>query len=437
MPSRILFVALVNDVGGERLPAAMGALGAMCATLSPPGFYCAETRHVRRRFTLPRHRKMWLALPFLRSRLEQAVRDWDAEIVIPLDEISAGLLRGLVQDRSVTARLLALLETSLGAPSGYDAACTRAGLMQLAAAQGVHVPAFRVTDDADDMVAAAVAWGYPAVLKTDNSCGGHGVTIAHSAADLHGAVARLQDRSMRRRVRLASRSMIWRTALRPKATHSLPVLQAFTMGKPAMRTVSAWQGRVLEGVSFVAERTHPGPTGPSTMVRHIENAEMQSAVEKLVAALGCSGFVSFDFILDEATGRASLIEMNPRPIATTSLGALFGHDPCAALLDHLSGQTAARVEADPAMPRCVALFPKEIERDPTRLDRLWAPTIHHDVPHDDPPVIAAYLRRLSLIHPGSIRAIARALSVALPSDGVASQRPEREPKRTTMAAQAR
>ena len=75
---------------------------------------------------------------------------------------------------------------------------------------------------------------------------------------------------MRRRVRLASRSMIWRTALRPKATHSLPVLQAFTMGKPAMRTVSAWQGRVLEGVSFVAERTHPGPTGPSTMVRHIE-----------------------------------------------------------------------------------------------------------------------------------------------------------------------
>ena len=177
-----------------------------------------------------------------------------------------------------------------------------------------------------------------------------------------------------------------------------------------MRTVSAWKGQVLDGVSFIAERVHPEPTGASSVVRFIQHAEMEAAVRRLVEELGCSGLVSFDFILDAEHDAAYLIEMNPRPISATHLGRLFGHDAVAALLSRLQGMPAPRLAASVEPDCLVALFPKELERDPTALHRFSASHIMHDVPYDDPPVIAAYLRRLSRVHPGSARARARFLT---------------------------
>ena len=139
---------------------------------------------------------------------------------------------------------------------------------------------------------------------------------------------------------------------------------------------------------------------------------MTETVERLVAALGCSGFVSFDFVVDEDTGQASLIEMNPRPIAATGLGSLFGHDPCAALLSRLTGTTPRKDVPRLPLDRLVALFPREVERDAGNLSRLTAATLHHDVPHDDPGVMAAYLKHLSRVHPTAMPDIRRALSRA-------------------------
>jgi hypothetical protein len=167
-----------------------------------------------------------------------------------------------------------------------------------------------------------------------------------------------------------------------------------------MRTVAAWKGEVLAGASFLAERVHPAPTGASSVVRHIEHPEMETAVRRMVQRLGCSGFASFDFMLDEVDQAAYLIELNPRPIGTTHLGRLFGHDIVGALLTRLDGGFVVTNATNAQPDRLVAMFPRELERDPLALGRLRSGAILHDVPHDDPGVLAAYVQRLSRIHPG-------------------------------------
>jgi hypothetical protein len=402
---RVLFVALANDVGIDRLPAAMGALGAECAVLCPPGYYCALSRFIRHRFALPAHRGMWLGVPFIRTRLEAAIGAWQADFIVPLDNVAAQLLRVIAQSASASSRLRELLATSLGAPGGYADACSRSGLMRMAAALRIPAPRFCVSRDPDEFLRCAEAWGYPVVLKIENTCGGHGVTIASSPDELRRAMAALHGGKLGKRLRGLARSKVWSLAGLDETAGAPPLLQSFARGVPAMRTVSAWQGRVLEGVSFIAERTHPGPTGPSTMVRYIENAQIEDAARRLVLAMGCSGFVSFDFMLDEATGEVALIELNPRPIGTTHLGRRFGHDPCAALLACISPRVPMPASPGAAAVDTVALFPKEIERDPESLWRLRAADVYHDVPDDEPAVLAAYLRRLSRIHPGHSAAI--------------------------------
>jgi hypothetical protein len=409
---RILFVALANDIGTDRLPAALAAAGAACAVLCPPGYYCATPRAMSRRFPLPAHRGLWLGIPFFRPRLEAACREWDADLVVPLDNVSAQCLRVIATSKSITPHLRILLEKSLGSPTGYQAVCSRSGLMRFASQLGIHLPLFCISADPDELLSHAQQWGFPVVLKSENTCGGHGVAIARTTDQLRAAVTELHSGSVVRRTRRALGRGFWQMAGLGETVGAPPLLQSFMPGVPAMRTVSTWQGQVLEGVSFLAEKVNPAPTGPSTMVRFVENAEMADTARRLVAGLGCSGFLSFDFMLDEATGRAALIEANPRPIGTTHLGRLFGHDPCAALLACLSGQQTAPVEPPVAGPKVIALFPKEIERDPENLRRLRADGVYHDVPCDEPDAIAMYLRRLAHVHPDAMPAIREAVEAA-------------------------
>jgi ATP-grasp domain len=181
------------------------------------------------------------------------------------------------------------------------------------------------------------------------------------------------------------------------------LVQSFAPGVPAFRTVSARKGRVIAGVSFAAERIHPEPTGASTVVRLVENREMDDVAAAMTAALGCSGFVSYDFMLDEDQGRAALIEMNPRCVGSCHLGGLFGHDICGALVAELSGSSAPRPHGL-STTKLVALFPKELERDPNS-PYLRSSNVLHDVPRDDPALITAYLRRLTKLHPSRADAI--------------------------------
>jgi hypothetical protein len=419
-PPRVLFLTLTNDVGMDRLPAAMAKLGAVCALISPFGFYCSQTRFIERHFALPRHHGIWLGTAFARRRLATAVRTWHPDILIPLDDVASNLLRNSALRAPERDPLRALIETSLGAPAGYAASSTRAELMRVAFAAGIRLPRFHIAKDAVETLRVAADWGYPVVLKEEHTCGGTGVFIVPDAEAMRAALMPASGLGTTwRRSRRAVRDWIWNLTRVTAGQGAAPVMQALICGVPAMRTVAAWNGQVLAGVSFAADQVHPAPTGSSSVVHHVEHPEMEAAVRQLVRLLGCSGFVSFDFMLDEVHGAAHLIEMNPRPIGTTHLGRLFGHDVVAALLARLQGKSAPTATAVTQPDRLVALFPKELERDPLALERFRSDVILHDVPHDDPALVAAYVRRLSQIHPGAADIIARGI---LPSRAASTER---------------
>ena len=433
MTPRVLLVSLTNDIGTERIAAALCDHGAQCAVLSPHGFFATATRHSSLHFPLPAQRGMWLSSLFARSGLEKAVRRWVPDIVVPLDDVAAWLLRGLVTSDKASQSVQRLIVRSLGSPEGYQACANRLELMQAAAALGINIPEFSEVHTAAAACKAADRWGYPVVMKSEFTCGGRGVAIAANDAELASRFdeAAYWRGGVARRARSATKSAIWHHAGLPRTYGLPPILQTYVAGRPAMRTVCAWNGRVIEGASFVAERTNPEPTGTSTLVRHIEHEEMAAAAALLTAKLGCSGFVSFDFILDN-NNRSFLIEMNARCIGTTHLGGMFGHDLCGALVAVLRGAPAWTPR--PAAPdgRMVALFPRELERDPVNLDALRSATIFRDVPVQDPSLIAAYLERYALVHPDHVGSIRELLGVPAAdglssADDVSRKRPGRWP----------
>lgn len=117
----------------------------------------------------------------------------------------------------------------------------------------------------------------------------------------------------------------------------------------------AIEGRTLASFAGIALRT-VSATGPSTVVRVCPHPAMQLAATRMIAALGATGFIGFDFMIEQDTGTAFLLECNPRPIQICHLGERIGVDLCTALVAALRGEAAV---ADKAIAsRDIALFPQ-------------------------------------------------------------------------------
>jgi hypothetical protein len=408
---RILFVALTNDLGSERVVSAMARSGIACGLLSPPDFYAAVSASVAARFALPSRLGLWRRALVARWRLAAAVRAWQPVAILPLDDVAARLLRGLALDPRVDARLRDLLVDSLGDPAGYEPSMSRRGLMDLAERLALPKPRHASLSHPDAIAEAAASWGLPLVLKEENTCGGCGVTIIHESGSIARASRPYAGRTAGL-VQAAKRRL--RSTLARQAGFGLPdggadLIQSFVAGKPGMCAVAAWRGQVLGAACFIAEETHPAPTGSSTIVTPTANADMVATATKLVNALGCHGFVSFDFMVDESD-RAYLIEMNARAIGVVSLSGLFGTDICGSVAAKFGAQVAPqRPLADG--PRAVAQFPKELLRDPDS-PYLRCASVFHDVPWHDAPLMRIYLSKVGAAHPDRITEIIRALSRA-------------------------
>jgi len=402
---RILFVALVNNVGIERVIAEIADHGAVCALLSPPDYYCTQTTALAQHFSLPTLPSVWLHALLVRRRLESIARDWQPTLVVPLDDIAAWLLRSLATKSSVSQLLRDLLVNSFGSPSGYKAVVSRRELMDVASRLGVRKPYHLQADAVTDFPAVPENWDLPLFLKTEHSCGGDGVTMVPDTAELRKQLqAKLSVGLRRRFIGQVKRFLCAMAGFHLGSENSI-LIQSCARGIPAFRTVAAWNGQVIAGVSFAAECVHPEPTGASTVVRLVNNREMDEIAVVMTAALGCSGFVSYDFMIDEEEDRAALIEMNPRCVGSCHLGKLFGHDVCGALVAFLTGAAIPELPA-PSGTKLVALFPKELERDPSSC-YLHASEAIHDVPRGEPALIATYLRRLVELHPARANEIVK------------------------------
>jgi predicted ATP-grasp superfamily ATP-dependent carboligase len=364
--SKVLIFATRDWFGPARLPSALVRAGFSVVSLSFAEALITHSRHVETRLLLPDAPS---DTDFI-TALRRALLSVEPDLVVPGDDPAVELLHALYFDAKANgpASLTACLQRSLGDSAHYPQVQSRQGLHAQAVELGLRLPEQEVVTSLDEAKGFADRHGFPLVLKVENSSAGFGTYICKDVAALAAGFAYFDARFGRR-----------------GQTPSVMLAQRFITGQVAMRAVVALAGRVLAGLSALKVETHPAPTGPSTIVEFIENHEMARSAEELTRAFGIAGFASFDFMLEEGTGAAYLIELNPRPTPIVHLGGAFGPDLAGALWQALT-RTPPRASQAVDARRRVALFPQEWVR---QKDSAYFEKAFHDVPWDDPGLVSA------------------------------------------------
>lgn len=313
------------------------------------------------------------------------------DLVVPGDDLSARHLHELyrqTRDRQGSgADFCSLIERSLGAPESFPILFARTRFMKLAQQEGVCAPQTEVITGCDDLRRWADRVGFPIVLKSDGTSGGDGVRIVHTIEEAQRAFRTLAappllPRAVKRTIFDRDSTLLWPSLLRRQAVVNA---QAFVPGREATSTVACWDGTVLAGLHFEVVKKAKS-TGHATVLRWIENVEMSRAAERIVRRLKLSGLHGLDFMIEAQTGKAHLIEINPRSTQVGHLALGPGRDLGAALYAAVSQQEAVRPAPKVTEIDTIALFPQEWTRDPAS---PFLCSGYHDVPWQTPDLVRA------------------------------------------------
>jgi predicted ATP-grasp superfamily ATP-dependent carboligase len=281
------------------------------------------------------------------------------------------------------------MEKSLGDASGFEIAVSRAKLLKVAAGLGVRVPDTVVVESEADIASAMRKLGPIAVMKLDGTHGGEGVRVVCSEKEAIAAF-----RTLRRSTGLMTalhRHLIYSDPLSgwswTRRDRSQIVLQEYVDGKPANNMVACWRGEVLGEISVECVSCQ-GSTGSASVVRRIDRPEFKLAAQLLAGHLQASGFFGLDFMIERASGKAYLIEMNPR---CTQLGHLRfppHGDLAGALCRRLAGRSTVPPEAAVGSSAIdfstIALFPQAWTSSAAADERSRA---FQDIPWEEPSLI--------------------------------------------------
>jgi carbamoylphosphate synthase large subunit len=347
----------------------------------------APNNHPARALDLLSKRLTYRALA-PRFGLQRAILRLQPDMVIPCDERTVRDLHAIwriTQHQQVKR----LIEKSTAPAESFQTVTSRAALLALAQRQGVRVPSSMPLRNVHELERWTAADAAPFVLKADGSWAGFGVRIVSDPSLAEQAYLRMTRRASGR---LALRESLlegnhfgirsWLRRERPAMS-----VQSYIDGWPANVGVACWQGEVLAAVCAESVAT-TSATGPSTVARIIDNPEMIDAAKRVVAALGLSGMIGFDFMIEAASGDAYLIEMNPRntPICAVRLGP--GRDLAEALVARLASRPVrerpARTERD-----IVVFFPDTWREDPAN---HFLHSGYHDVPWEQPELVRALMQ---------------------------------------------
>jgi hypothetical protein len=379
-PATILLTTTLQLPSTARLALALAKAGCKVALAAAGDHPARHTSAVTQHFDYA---------PIRQSRaLQHAIERSAPDLIMPCDDRALRHLHSLHAATSDLA-IRRLLEDSLSAPASFAAAERRHEFLDLAAREGIRIPTTKAVRGLADLRQWAGQEGFPAVVKADGTWAGQGVRIVGSLAEAQEAYRALtKPVSGLRAIRdmLVDRDPFW---VMPWLARTRPLIsvQRYIDGWPANCGVACWRGQVIAG-TYVEVVQAESRTGASSVVRIIDNPDMRQAAERIVAALGLTGLVGFDFMIDAATGSALLIEMNARctPICPVPLGP--GRDLVEAL--------AARVTGRPEMARApatdldmLAFFPDLWQQDP---GSDYLRTAFHDVPWDEPALLRALLK---------------------------------------------
>ena len=321
------------------------------------------------------------------NSLKHAILAAAPDIIVPCDD---GVVWQLHDLHAQEPGLRPLIELSLGLPEGYSTIHSRGGLLQAAVEMGIRVPITQTVSSEGDVANAGDSASV--VLKLDGTWGGTGVEIAHSRIEAIAAfrkISRPLGASVAWKRLLINRDPLalwsWRKHETPRIT-----LQQFIPGRPANTMFACWQGEVLSSVT-VEVLCSQGATGAATVVHLIRNDAIERAARLLARRFHLSGFHGLDFILEQHTGEAYLIELNPRCTQLGHLRLPYQGDLAGALCARLKDEPPAPVE-DPIDREIIAFFPQAFSWNPK------SPYLHHghhDVPWEEPGLVRELLQELS------------------------------------------
>lgn len=364
-----------------RIAMACAARGMDVDAICGPGHPLLKTAATRRRFS-------YGPLEPLRA-LGRAICSSGAAVVVPCDERVRSHLH-LLHARTDDPAVRRVIETSLGSPASFPILEDRSALIDCARALGIDAPETRHVDTPAMLETALDHIGLPAVLKVDGTWGGFGVCVVRTRSQ-----ARAHFAAMSRRLsfgRAVKRVLVDRDAfsLRPWFEHARPrlCLQRYAPGQPANSISACLDGEIL-GTVCAESLELQRPQGASSVVRIIENAQMSEAAVTLARHLKLSGVFGLDFLLDERTGQAHLVEMNARATPLTHLAFGAGRDLIGAI-GHIAGLACLAEPARVTDRDVVAYFPQASHTAP---DSPWLEAGFHDVPWEDPDLIKELLKQ--------------------------------------------
>jgi hypothetical protein len=383
MKSKIMVVTTTWWPLGARLAVALGALGAHLGAICPRGSPLTKVSCVRDLFRYsaltPKH------------SLAAALQVMRPDLIIACDERAVEHLHDLHASEIIDDELRRLIVRSLGDPTGYATALSRGASLELATQEGIPVPASRVLRSEADVQAWCTTQTWPALLKADGSWGGAGVTLVNSPTTAVAAFRRMSRPLATWRVAkflLSNRDPFPLGAWLCRERRPI-IGQSFILGQMATTMAACWEGEVLAATSVTALDTAT-QFGSATIIQPITHPTLAFATVRLVRRLGLSGFCGLDFLIEHGSGTAYLIELNPRATQLGHLPLEAGGTLADAMLHRLRGEAAPRVTFSQITRGTVALFPQAwLSRSALSL----LPGAYHDVPWEDPTLVAELLRR--------------------------------------------
>jgi hypothetical protein len=378
MSCKILISTTVSWTSTARHAAGFALSGCMVEALAPAKAPVMMSRHVS---AVHPYRSL---APL--ASLREAIRQGPPDLIVSCDDRAVQHLVRLYDCEPKDSSVAKLIERSLGAPREYARVTSRQSSMQAARALGIRTPEILPVPDEGALETCLDAIGLPAVLKSDGSWGGEGVTIAKTREEARAAYRRLANPPAR--IRSVARALRRRdghclaSVLAPKS--NVVSIQKFVRGRSAASGFAAWEGDVVGAVYYDVLKAD-GIIGPPSVIRRVDCPEIEGATRKIARHFGLSGLHGLDFIRDDA-GHVHLLEINPRATQGGTLAFGPGRDLASALAGCISPAAALRpsIQND-----TVVFFPGEWLQDPSS---TWLINAHHEVPWDDPEILRGCLQ---------------------------------------------